>query len=197
MWIYRCFDGDVDMALAGIQHDLYFASRERPDVLIDGNCTLIWIWQQAVRQSIRRRRHIPWLDRHMDRIQAIHGFSHKLLQVPHEHIAAYHRWKMPRISREIVHLHLGGVYPEGLLDSWRSFLRRDIPELFESDRALVPFMKAMVYRQFDAGDAAYYEFLDVLMRRYGHACVTRCWWSDEVADRAGVPRIERVTEEKA
>jgi hypothetical protein len=26
MWVYSCFEGDVDMARAWVQHDLYFTS---------------------------------------------------------------------------------------------------------------------------------------------------------------------------
>jgi len=186
MIVGACFDGDVDMALCGIQHDLYFASREHPEVTIDGGGTLEWIWRQAQKQAFWRRHSIPWLGRNLDRIRAINGFSHKLLQIPHEHIAAYHRWTMPRVARESVYLHLGEVYPDGLLDSWRNFLRADIPDLLSSDRALVAFAKSMVYQQFDAGDAAYHEFQDILMRRYGYACVAETWWATEVAHRAGV-----------
>lgn len=197
MWVYSCFEGDVDMALAGIQHDLYFASTERPWVSIDGRCTLGWIWRQAVIRSAERCRAVPWLDRNMTRIRAIDGFSHKLLQLPHAHIAAYHRWTMPRIERDIVHLQVGGVYPDGLLDSWRDFLRADIPDLFSSDRALVAFMKSMVYQLFDSGDRAYFEFQDILMRRYGYACVSATSWAAEIADRASVPKTLSVMEEEA
>jgi hypothetical protein len=186
MIVGSCFDGDVDMALCGIQHDVYFLSDARPEAAIDRCATLWWIWLQAVRQAARRRHAIPWLDRNMDRIRAIDGFNHKLLQIPHQHIAAYHRWTMPRVERKLQR-HVGEVYPAGLLDSWLGFLRADIPDLLSSDRALVALTKSIVYRQFDAGDEAYYEFQDILMRRYGHACVAGTWWAAEVAERSGVP----------
>ena len=32
MWVYPCFEGDVDMARAGVQHDLYFTCPSRPYV---------------------------------------------------------------------------------------------------------------------------------------------------------------------
>ncbi len=51
MIVGSCFEGDVDRALCGIQHDLYFAGGEYPGVHIDGSSTLGWIWGQAVRQA--------------------------------------------------------------------------------------------------------------------------------------------------
>jgi hypothetical protein len=188
MIVGSCFEGDVDMALCGIQHDLYFASSARPQVTIDGGCTLGWIWQQAVDQAVRRRHAVPWINRYMDRIRAIKGFSHKLLQIPHGHIAAYHRWTMPRIARDCVHLHVGGVYPDGLLDSWRDFLRSEIPDLLSADDALIALTRSMIYRRFEAGDSSYHHFQDILMRRYGRECVAKNWWAEEVAVRAGVTK---------
>ena len=40
MWVYPCFEGDVDMARAWVQHDLYFPCPSRPYVSIFGGSTL-------------------------------------------------------------------------------------------------------------------------------------------------------------
>jgi hypothetical protein len=179
------FDGDVDMTLAWVQHDLYFASAERPAVTIGGGSTLGWIWANVQHQAERRGQFIPWIDRNLERIQRIDGFNHKLLQVPHEHMAAYFRWTMPRISRGAAFDATDDTYPMDLLDSWRSFLKSDIPDLLSSDEALVALAKCIVYKSFDAGDDAYHDFQDVLMLRYGFACVEKTWWAAEVRDRVG------------
>jgi len=39
MWVYPCFEGDVDMARAWVQHDLYFPCPSRPYVDIFGGST--------------------------------------------------------------------------------------------------------------------------------------------------------------
>jgi len=48
MWVYPCFEGDVDMARAGVQHDLYFPSSSRPYVDIFGGSTLGFIWSNVM-----------------------------------------------------------------------------------------------------------------------------------------------------
>ena len=62
------------------------------------------LWSNVLLASYARRRSVPWIDRNFERLLRItrEGFSHKLLQVPHEHMAAYHRWIMPRVARESV-----------------------------------------------------------------------------------------------
>ena len=188
MIVGSCFDGDVDMALAGVQHDLYFGMHTVPGIWIDGGSTLWWIWAVALSSSVGRGH--PWLHRTFERMQRIHkdGFSHKMLQIPHEHIAAYFRWTLPRVARKCVATpDEDRPYPMDLLDTWRAFLRKEIPDLLSSNDALVALAKSMVYQLFDAGDAAYHDFQDILMRRYAFECVSRCWWAQEVAARAGVP----------
>lgn len=192
MIVGSCFEGDVDMAFAGVQHDLYFGIQTVPGIWIDGGSTLRFIWASAVSSSVNRG--LPWIHRNFDRMQRIHreGFSHKLLQTPHEHIAAYFRWSIPRVARESVFTpERDGPYPTDLLDSWRAFLRKEIPDLLSFDAALVALAKSMVYQPFDAGDAAYHDFQDILMRRYGHECVSECWWAEEVAARVGVQQPKR------
>jgi hypothetical protein len=185
MIVYPCFKGDGDMALAWVQHDLYFACPEwKPWLAIGGSSTLGWIWGYAVHRCSARRHAIPWIDRNFERIQRIDRFSHKLLQVPHEHIAAYFRWIMPRVDRKHVYTDDQDKYPTDLLESWKVFLQEDIPGLLASDEALVALARSMVYQAFDVGDEAYHDFQDALMRRYGFACVTETYWAADVAARA-------------
>jgi hypothetical protein len=87
MIVAPCFEGDEDMALAGVQHDLYFAQSGRLEITIGGMRTLGWIWNSVVLEAERRRQFIPWIDRHFERIRRIDRFSHKLLQLHHQHIA--------------------------------------------------------------------------------------------------------------
>lgn len=185
MIVGSCFEGDVDMALAGVQHDLYFAcSARRPWITIGGGSTLGWIWANAVYQCSIRRRSMPWVDRHFERIRGINRFNHKLLRVPHDHIAASFRWTMPRISRQSIITDDQSQYPLDLLASWKSFLECEIPDLLSADEALVSLVRSIVYRAFDVGDKAYYELQDILMRRYGYECVSQTGWANLVRDRA-------------
>jgi hypothetical protein len=187
MWVYPCFEGDVDMARAWVQHDLYFTSPRRPSIDIFGGSTLGFIWANVCLAAHARRRSVPWLDRNWERLLKIErdGFSHKLLQVPHEHMAAYHRWIMPRVEREGVMYTSDDTYPMDLLEDWKAFLRADVFDLLSSsNRALVSLAKSMVYQSFDAGEEAYHDFQDILMRRYGFECVAETGWAADVAARA-------------
>jgi hypothetical protein len=184
MFVYPCFDGDVDMALAWLQHDLYFADSDSPEwATLGGGSTLGWIWAHVMHRCAIRRSSIPWVDRNFDRLDRITGFSHKLLQVPHEHIAAYFRWTTPRIERGKIDGETAEQETRDLMESWKSFLRREIPDLLRSDAALVALAKSILYQLFDAGDAAYEDFQDILMRRYGFECVETTGWALEVAER--------------
>jgi hypothetical protein len=188
MWVYPCFEGDVDMARAGVQHDLYFPSSSRPYVDIFGDSTLGFIWANVILASYARRRSVPWIDRNFHRLLQVEreGFSHKLLQVPHEHMAAFHRWIMPRVAREPVHDVSEDAYPMDLLHEWKACLKADIFDLLSSsNRALVALAKSVVYKSFDAGDDAYHDLQDILMLRYGFECVAETWWAAEVRDRVG------------
>ena len=121
-------------------------------------------------------------------------FSHKLLQVPHEHIAAFHRWIMPRVAREPVHDVSEDAYPMDLLNEWRVCLTADIFDLLStSNRALVALAKSIVYKSFDAGDDAYHDLQDILMLRYGFECVAETWWAAEVAERVNLAHPGAVT----
>jgi len=193
MWVYPCFEGDVDMARAGVQHDLYFPSSTRPYVDIFGGSTLGFIWANVILASYARRRSVPWIDRNFHRLLQVERerFSHKLLQVPHEHIAAFHRWIMPRVAREPVYDVSEDAYPMDLLHEWKACLKADIFDLLSSsNRALVALAKTVVYKSFDAGDDAYHELQDILMLRYGFECVAETWWAAEVRDRVGAAADE-------
>jgi hypothetical protein len=48
----------------------------------------------------------------------------------------------------------------------------------------VALAKSMVYQSFDAGEEAYQDFQDILMRRYGFECVVKTWWAADVAASA-------------
>ena len=69
-----------------------------------------------------------------------------------------------------------------LLEDWRAFLKADVFDLLSSsNRTLVALANSIVYQLFDAGDEAYHDFQDILMRRYGFECVAKTWWAAEVA----------------
>jgi hypothetical protein len=188
MIVGSCFQGDNDMLLAGVQHDFYFVCETRPQVAVDRYGTLGWIWHIVMCQCQGAHRHVPWIARNRDRLLAIDGFNHKLLQAPHEHIAAYYRWTMPRVRRRVVVHEAGKPYPYDVVDQWRAYLRRDIPELLAAPEATVALAKLILYRNFDASDAARDAFHRILFERYGYACVAKTWWAAETAARVGFMR---------
>lgn len=184
MWVYSCFPGDDDKALAGVQHDLYFASGEPPWLHIEGRCTLTWLWASAVRACATMHSTEPWVQRNLPRMRRLNGFNHKILQVPHEHIAAYFRWTMPRVTREAVQRD-DPAYPRDLLEAWRNFLLQDIPDLFRSREAAMAIPRMVLYDNFDFSDGARDAFHRILFERYGYDCVAETWWAPEMVVRLG------------
>jgi len=175
------------MALAGVQHDLYFCDGGHPWLQIEGRCTLTWMWVQAVRACATSHCLAPWVQRNLPRMRALDGFNHKILQVPHEHIAAYFRWTMPRVTREEV-LPTEPGYPRDLLHAWREFLLRDIPELFRKREAAIALTRMVLYDNFDFSDPARDALHRILFERYGYECVANTWWAPEMAVRLGAVR---------
>ena len=183
MWVYSCFPGDEDMALAGVQHDLYFASSAYPEISIGGASTLGWIWATTLTYCADLHAEVPWVKRNLPRLLRLDGFNHKILQVPHEHLAAYFRWTMPRVSRESVMRHLDEPYPYDLLDQWREFLMREIPELLSQREAAVALATVVLYDNFDFSDQARDTLHRILFQRYGFECVSQTWWAADMAAR--------------
>jgi len=184
MWVYSCFPGDEDMALAGVQHDLYFGLVPDPSLWIHGHSTLTWIWAQAVRACTTMHSTEPWVQRNLPRMRRLDGFNHKILQVPHEHIAAYFRWIMPRAARKGVPPD-DPAYPRDLLAAWRDFLLQDIPDLFRSREAAMAIPRMVLYDNFDFSDPARDAFHRILFERYGYDCVSETWWAPEMVVRLG------------
>jgi hypothetical protein len=174
MIIYDCFEGD-DLGIARVQHDLYFGKEIPSDYGIAGTFyTLGWWWDVLLSRARKRHRSISWLGRNLGRLERVGNFSHKLLQLPHEHLAAYYRWTQTRGARQDL-LEDPDARRLVLLDNWRTWIGRELRVLLEDDEVLVTNAKLILYRQFDASDRAG-EALDVmLIERYGFDCVARTW----------------------
>ena len=186
MIVGGCFPGDVDMALAGVQRDLYFASSAYPEISIGGSSTLGWIWTTTLTYCAELHGQVPWVKRNLPRLRRLDGFNHKILQVPHEHIAAYFRWTMPRVSRRPAMRHLDDPYPYDLLDRWREFLMREIPDLLSRRDAAVALATMVLYDNFDFSDQARDTFHRILFQRYGLECLSKTRWAPDMAARLGV-----------
>jgi hypothetical protein len=172
------------MALAWVQHDLYFSSGRHPWLRIEGRCTLTWIWSASLRACATMHSTLPWVRRNLPRMRRVDGFNHKILQLPHEHIAAYFRWTMPRVVSEMV-LPEDPAYPRDLLGAWCEFLLRDIPDLFRNPEAAMAIPRMVLYDNFDYSDGARDAFHRILFERYGYECVSSTWWAPKMAARLG------------
>jgi hypothetical protein len=173
------FEGDVDMALCGVQHDTYFADISAPQVSIDGHDTLGWIWQVALKGASYRchHRHDPWFTRNLPRLLRIDGFDHRLLQIHHQHLAAYFRWTtLPRIDRPPAWDRCSPDYPLYLVALWRNFLNQEVHDLLQDRHTLETLCCLVLYQNFDFSDAYYDELRRILMRRYGRECIALCEW---------------------
>jgi hypothetical protein len=193
MWVYSCFEGDEDKALAGVQHDAYFATPRLPSVSIERRSTLGWLWYQVMRYCEGRHSDIAWVRRNLPRLRAVGGFNHKLLQTHHEHIAAYFRWTMPRVVRDCVLPDDAEQYPFELLYAWHAFLMRDIPAWLEAPEPALAIARRVLLQSFEEGDEAADELHRLLFERYRYECVSKTWWAAEKAQRLMPGRFPAAT----
>ena len=163
------------MALVAVQYDLFF---------IDG--AQQGIWQQARKQAAARRPFVRWLDRNMDRLNRA-VLMDRTLWLPYVHIAAYYRWTMPKVARAAIWDRDSAEYPVQLLDDWRRFLRKEIPDLLSRDDALLSLCKLVLYRNFDASKEPGERLHGILMSRYGFECVSETVWAEDVRHRVRTP----------
>lgn len=187
MFVYSCFDGD-DLEVAWVQHDLYFGREVPTGYGIAGRYyTLGWWWRLLLDQAERRRSAIPWFDRNLRQLEKSGNFSHKLLQLPHEHIAAYYRWCRLRDGQRSATCEKDARRLE-LLAGWRDWIAQELKTLLDSDAIALACSKVILYRHFDASDR-WGEALDaMLVERYGFECVAKTWRSRDpvmLAARSG------------
>jgi hypothetical protein len=173
MWVYGCFEGD-NLTLALAQHDLYFGANLAREQWIGRHSSPSYLWAAALERVAQRASAVPWLARHRSRLTAIDSFSHKNVQKPHEHIAAYYRWQrrsepVPDLQDPVARAHY--------LKDWRDYLLREIPALMRNDELLLSFAKMMLYRYLDASDEPSDRFDELLVERYGFECVALTWRS--------------------
>ena len=173
MWVYSCFEGD-NMALAFSQHDLYFGGTRTPEERIGqfSDSTGSYLLEVLQDQASRRAAAVPWFGRHARHLRWIKSFSHKFVQDPHQHIAAYYRW-----CRRHEPLLTGdeAANRTHYLREWRDYLRKEIPALMDVDEIALEFGRLLLYRNFDASDRAAGRLDELLVERYGFECVAQTW----------------------
>jgi hypothetical protein len=121
-------------------------------------------------------RHDPWFQRNLQRLVRIDGFDHRLLQIHHQHMAAYCRWRLPRIERAPVIDRSSPDYPVDLVAIWRKFLTEDVLDLLLDRHTLKTLCRLVLYRNLDVSDDYSDELRRILMRRYGRECIALCEW---------------------
>jgi len=179
MIICNCFEGDrMEIALA--QHDLYFGKERHASYLPNGADTLGYWWGLATARAewLARNDGEPWYRSNYRRMKRVERFSHKTLQIPHEHIAAYYRW----IMRHTGPLPFGGKSKEDLrvywLGEWGNYLRFELLDLVNTPAILKALCRTMLYRHFEAADRSAAELDRLLIERYGMECVAQTWRTD-------------------
>ena len=173
MWVYPCFDGD-NMELAWSQHDLYFGEDLGPDDGIGqfAHTTAGYFHYALCQRASCRKRAVPWFGRHAHPLNWITSYSHKLVQTPHEHIAAHYRWQH---RHDALPLGSKASIRTTYLDEWRDYVTREIPALMRVDDIAVLFGRVLLYRNFAVSDVAADELDERLVEHYGFECVARTW----------------------
>ena len=197
MWVYSCFEGDEDKALAWVQHDAYFATPRLPGICIERRSTLGWLWYQVMRYCEGRH-------------STLHGSV--------ETCRVCVRWTVSttsccrRITSTLLRISAGRCrvsfgycvlpddaehYPFELLYAWQDFLMRDIPAWLEAPELALAIARRILLQSFEEGDGAADELHRLLFERYRYECVSKTWWAAERAQRLMPGRFSAVTGREA
>ncbi len=168
------------MTLALAQHDLYFGRELKSEELFyPGNTTLMHLWRMArnCAETVAKGGE-PWFKAHYRRLQRIDKFSHKTLQHPHEHMAAYYRWMMRSTEKPAFAWRGKDYLRRYWVFQWRSYLHLEIPDLLAVPGLLRALCQTVLYRHFERSNRSAADLDKFLIGRYGMDCVRNTWRTD-------------------
>jgi hypothetical protein len=152
MIVGKSFDGDDNIILSRLQHDVYSEM-------------LGQIFKSARDRYLTAASLVGVEDELSQRLNGMWGFDHRTLQTAHDRIAAYFRFQSPDSAQ----LRLGEddvQYRDRLTREWREFLGGEVGELAQHDEYVRAVCTAAAFGNTEPGYTAEEKLDQFLTRRY-------------------------------
>lgn len=163
MIIANRFKNDNNELLKLVQHDLYW--------------TLLSFLFTYMRDGYLRAVRLIGIDTDLSKkISEIYSYDHRVLQDPHDKIAAYYRYQYPDKEGQYVFPFIvpdcSDLSPEKVLQvkykmEWSSFWHKEVKELINEPIIARTILKAIAYENSNDGYEAEDLLLELLHDRYG------------------------------
>jgi hypothetical protein len=152
MIVGKSFEGDDNITLSRLQHDVYSEVLRR-------------LFESARDRHLTAASLVGVEDELSLRLRAMRGFDHRTLQLAHDRIAAYFRFQSPGSAQ----LYLGEdevKYLERLTQEWREFFAGEVEDFTQRDEYVRAACKAACFGNTEPGYTAEDQLDQLLTRRY-------------------------------
>lgn len=168
MFVGPTFPEDQDLDLMWIQHDLWF--KINGAWLEEGNLAMgasFYIFSCARKAVMFFTGTNPLFFPEREVLSTISSFDHRVLQVPHELLASFYRWRIQTI-RPPVFSTTPADYRAYLLDSWKTYLRHEVAHItFGRLDIAEQIVRAVIFQNTEKGYIAEDRIIAELDQRYG------------------------------
>lgn len=168
MFVGPTFPEDQDRDLMWVQHDLWFkingAWIEEDDLAMGTSFYLFSCARKAVMFFTKTN---PLFFPEREELSTISSFDHRVLQVPHELLASFYRWRI-QTARLPAFSTASADYRAYLLDSWKTYLRHEVSHItFGRLDIAEQIVRAVIFQNTEKGYVAEDRIIAELDQRYG------------------------------
>lgn len=170
MFVGSTFSGDQDRDLMWVQHDLWFKINGawfEEDGLAMG--TSFYMFSCARKAVMFFTETNPLFFPEWEGLSTISSFDHRVLQVPHELLASFYRWRIQTVRLPAFSAALAD-YRAYLLDSWKTYLRYEVAHItFGRLDIAEQIVRAVIFQNTEKGYVAEDRIIAELDQRYGQS----------------------------
>lgn len=170
MFVGPTFSEDQDRDLMWVQHDLWFkingAWFEEDSLAMGASFYMFSCARKAVMFLTETN---PLFFPEREGLSTVSSFDHRVLQVPHELLASFYRWRIQTVRPPAFSAALAD-YRAYLLDSWKTYLRHEVAHItFGRLDIAEQIVRAVIFQNTEKGYVAEERIIAELDQRYGQS----------------------------
>lgn len=170
MFVGPTFSEDQDRDLMWVQHDLWFkingAWFEEDSLAMGASFYMFSCARKAVMFLTETN---PLFFPEREGLSTVSSFDHRVLQVPHELLASFYRWRIQTVRPPAFSVALAD-YRAYLLDSWKTYLRHEVAHItFGRLDIAEQIVRAVIFQNTEKGYVAEDRIIAELDQRYGQS----------------------------